>query len=89
METINFKVEVNPFLREVIIKSTINDVEHTLEMYYEDADEWNAFMLYGKHFDIHFYYDEEFTVSIYQIENNTARYTNLCEVELTIKLKDK
>jgi hypothetical protein len=89
MEQFKFKVEVNPFIREAIIKSIINDVEHTLEMYYEDVDEWNGFMLDGKHFDIHFDYDEEFSVSIYEIKDNIARYDNSCEVELTIKLNNK
>ena len=84
-----FKVEVNPFLRKAIIKTTINDVEYLRQRYYDNVDEWNSFTLDGKIYDIHFDYDEDFSVSIYPYTSENDKYRNSCQVELTIKLKDK
>jgi hypothetical protein len=64
---IKFKVEVNPFLREAIIKSKIEDCEYAEVLNYEDIDEWQGFVMAGKMFDIHFYYEEKFEVSIYPV----------------------
>jgi len=89
MEITNFKVEVNPFLRMAIVKTNVNDCERSFAMYYKDVDEWNSFSLDGKIFDIHFDYDEEFSVSIYPYINEDDKYKNHCEVELTIKLNNK
>jgi hypothetical protein len=86
METINFKVEVNPFLRMAIVKTNINDCEYSFGLFYNELDEWNSFSLDGKDYDIHFLYDDKFSVSIYPLHSN---YDNSCIVELTIKLNNK
>jgi hypothetical protein len=70
-EEIKFKVEVNPFLREAVITSRINKKIHVEVLNYEDIDEWQGFVMDGKLFDIHFYYDKTFEVSIYPLKENS------------------
>jgi len=84
-----FKVEVNPFKKKAIIKTMIGGFDFTKEIYYKELDEWNSFQVVGERvFDIHFHYDEEFTVSIYLVNDGCLpRYTP-CIVELTIKLSE-
>ena len=73
---LDFTIAVNPFLRTAEITHKVE----TIEMNFQDLDEWNAFRMDGKDFDIHFYYDEEFSVSIYDQTNTN----NWHSVTLTI-----
>lgn len=83
-----FKVEVNPFKKQAIINAKIGVVSYTKEIYYQEVDEWKSFQ-FGDHvFDIHFHYDEEFTVSIYKVEEDCLMQYIPCLVELTIKLSE-
>lgn len=85
-----FKVQVNPFTREVIIETNINDVEYTYDMYLnDDLDFWESFEVYDKTYIMHSIYDKEFFVSIYPLVNENWDYENECKVDLTIKLNDK
>lgn len=83
-----FKVEINPFKQKATVSTKVNNQSHTVEIYYEDIDEWNSFKVNGQEFDIQFHYDAEFLVSIYPIENDRIDYSKTCEVELTFKLTD-
>jgi hypothetical protein len=85
---IKFKVEVNPFLRKVVINSKIGKILYTKIIYYEVIDEWNSFEFDGKPFDIQFHYDAEFLVSIYPVEENKVDYTKPYDVELIFKMTD-
>lgn len=57
-------------------------------MKYEEDDEWNSFDFGGNIFDIHFLYDEAFTVSIYPVIDDSVEYSEL-DVELKLKKKSK
>ena len=86
---IKFKVDVNPFKREAIVKCDINNSEYTETIYYDDNDEWFNFDMDDYNFDIHFLYDHEFSVSIYHVlEGNHVDYENPCDVELTFKMTE-
>jgi hypothetical protein len=85
---INFKVEVNPFLRKAVIHAKIEKIQYTKIMYFEDIDEWNTFEMANKIFDIQFQYDAEFLVSIYPVEDNKIDYGKPHDVELTFKMTD-
>lgn len=84
-----FKVQVNPFTQEAIIKTKIGSTEFSHIMYYEEADEFNSFEIDDYVFDIHFHYDQEFTVSIYPVIDNVADYINNCDVKLTLQLSEQ
>lgn len=83
-----FKVELNPFKQKAIVSTNISGQLHSVEIYYEDIDEWNSFKINGQEFDIQFHYDDEFLVPIYPIEDNKVDYSKTCETELTFKLTD-
>ncbi len=85
---IEFKVQVNPFIKEAIINTKIGVIEYTHKMYYEDIDEWKSFEFCGQTFDIHFHYDAEFLVSIYPVEGNKVDFSKPFKVELTFKMTD-
>jgi hypothetical protein len=83
-----FKVEVNPFKKQAIINAKIGVVSYTKEIYFQEFDEWNAFE-FGDHvFDIHFHYEDEFSVSIYLVNEGYLLRHTPCIVELTIKLSE-
>jgi hypothetical protein len=81
-----FKVEVNPFKKQAIINAKIGVVNYTKEIYFQEFDEWNAFELGDHVFDIHFHYEDEFSVSIYLVNEGYLLRHTPCLVELTIKL---
>jgi len=85
---IKFNVEVNPFKQKVIISTEINNCKYEKTMYYETIDEWNSFEFDNKVFDINFYYDSEFLVSIYPVKKNKVDYTKPYDIILTFKLTD-
>lgn len=85
----NFKIVINPFTNQYQI--TLD--EETQEGFYNSTDEWIGLWFGGRPYDFHFHYDEEFTVSAYDVlqaessdETVTSFYHN---VELTIKLNEK
>ena len=84
----NFEVTVNPFKREAVLKCLINECEYIKTIFWGDIDEWNSFEMENKTFDIHFYYDAEFLVSIYPVEDNKVDFSKSLKVDLIIKLTD-
>ena len=68
---IKFDVEVNPFLKGVYIESKINKCIYTEFLTFTDTDEWQTFRMGEQDFDIHFLYDDKFSVSICTIEDVT------------------
>ena len=82
-----FNVEVNPFTQTAIISSKFNDVLYTQMINYSDLDVWDSFEMAWECFDIHFLYDDEFSVSIYPTEEGKATdYKNPCIVHLKINI---
>ena len=83
-----FKVQVNPFTREAIVQTEINGIEYKEELIFEDLDYWISFQFGDDIFGAHFYYDYEFSVSIYAVKNNEIQVSESFQTELTIKLTD-
>jgi hypothetical protein len=77
-----FEVEVNPFLKTIIVSSTFNDNLYTQILRYTDLDEWVAFKMAWKRFDLHILYEDSLNVSIYPIEDDITQYSNNCIVNL-------
>ena len=88
----NFKVIVNPFTRQVTITATIKGKKVTEKYFYDEADEWKGIEMNYVFFDVHVYYDQEFSVSIYdvtnvhQIPNTVTSYWH--NVDLRLELED-
>ena len=83
LKKISFLVIVNPFtmIAEVIHK------DETIEIKFKEFDEWNAFNIGERVFDIHFHYDEEFTVSIYDVVNGNALTRGETNIKVKLKLQ--
>jgi hypothetical protein len=77
-----FKAIVNPFLKKVEITGMWDKSKHTIEIFFSDTDEWNAFEMNNTFFDIHFLYleDSGLCIEIYNI-NGTGSYTPEVEVK--------
>jgi PAB1-binding protein PBP1 len=88
MKTLNFKAVVNPFMQECILKVKYNKKEHEIKMFYNSIDEWSGFEINDMIFDIHFHYDEKFTVNIYRFDKDSDAYKYPQKVKLSIKIKD-
>lgn len=65
-----FEVIVQPFLNVIEGNVTINKVKHSFSLQYTETDEWIGFDVDGKNFDLHIQFDEELTVSIYDVFEN-------------------
>lgn len=81
-----FYVEVTRSKKEAVIQSEIDGVQYSTVMKYEEDDEWNSFDFGGNIFDIHFLYDDGFTVSIYPVIDDSVEY---CKLDVELKLKRK
>jgi len=77
-----FDVEVNPFLKTIIISSSFNDTLYTQILSYTDLDEWIAFEMAWECFDLHILYEDSLNVSVYPIEDGRIQYSNHCIVKL-------
>jgi len=61
------KARVNPFTREVIL----DNGREELSVQFTDLDEWNSVNFQdGSMYDVHFYYDDTFQLSVYLIEGD-------------------
>ena len=86
-----FEVTVNPFERSVHIgrikegqeleinpaKRRNGDLRYDFveELYFRDLDEWQSFEMDGKYYDVHFLYEDDFSLNIYEVkENGSADY---------------
>jgi hypothetical protein len=84
---IKFDVKVNAFTRSATFVSNINGCEYIRVLYFE-LDEWNSFEMDGNLFDVHFMYDEKFSVYIYPVFDGEVDCTQEYDVNLTILTKD-
>ena len=60
-----FKATVNAFLRSAVVEGTLDDKTEKMCMYFDDIDEWFAFRMFDRWYDVHFHYEDTFTLSIY------------------------
>lgn len=61
------KARVNPFTREVIL----DNGREELSVQFTDLDEWSSLKFSdGSSYDIHFYYEDTFQLSVYLIEDD-------------------
>ena len=61
------KARVNPFTREVILD---NGHERKV-VHFNELDEWSSVKFSdGSIYDVHFYYEDTFDMSVYLIESN-------------------
>jgi hypothetical protein len=80
-----FNVIVNPFTGIAYVSSKVGNTQQEIEIVVETLlDEWSSFEFGDKVYDIHFYYDTEFSVSIYDADDIQSSHS----VKLNIVLKD-
>tara|TARA_R110000868_G_C10855753_1_gene761107 strand:- start:585 stop:824 length:240 start_codon:yes stop_codon:yes gene_type:complete len=61
------KARVNPFTREVIL----DNEREELSVQFTELDEWSGVKFSdGSSYDIHFYYEDTFQLSVYLIEDD-------------------
>lgn len=80
-----FDVIVNPFTHNVIVSHKSKEGSEVVEFKADGLiDSWSSFTMNGFPYDIHFYYDQEFSVSVYTDEEYQVNH----HVKLTIVNKD-
>jgi hypothetical protein len=85
----NFRVKVNPFKRNAIINTNIDDKEYSLSMNYDEINTITSFELGGQKFKIEFSIDNDyFLVNILGIVNGQVDFKKNINVQLSIKLAD-
>ena len=42
--------------------------DYVEELYFRDLDEWQSFEMDGKVYDVHFLYEDDFTLNIYEVK---------------------
>lgn len=85
-----FNVIINPFTQKMCVYARVNGLDCETIVKYNELDEWNAFEFNGTVFDIHILYEDDISVSIYQVtDGETADYQSPSPVKLTIRTKDE
>ena len=78
-----FDVLVNPFTRESIITNP-HDGFFAIKLKFNDLDDWASFTYQETIYDVHFYYDGEFSLEIYPFGHSfgteTESLTNKLEI---------
>ena len=87
MATTKFYVDVNPFTQVAIIRAKIGKDTYESEVEYTLPDMWATFSMGEDVFDIHFYYENEFSVSVYSAED-TGTLQGAFPTKITLRLKD-
>jgi len=86
----SFNVIINPFKQRMCVYARVNKVDCEAIIPYAELDEWNAFEFNGSLFDIHLLYEEDISVSIYEVTGGgTSDYQSPSPVKLTIRTKDE
>ena len=78
-----FTVTVNPFTRRAVIykEEYPSGESYTLEIQFNDLDEWYSFNIGDKMYDAHFLYEGEFSFNIYPVDENNHNDYAECLVE--------
>lgn len=80
-----FNVIVNPFTHVAYVSTKVGKTEQEVELNPDTLlDEWSSFEFGDNVYDIHFHYDTEFSVSIYDADDTQSSHS----VKLKIVLKD-
>ncbi len=80
-----FNVLVNPFTGIAYVSSKVGKIQQEIEIVVENLqDEWSSFEFGSDVYDIHFHYDTEFSVSIYDADDTQNSHS----VKLNLILKD-
>ena len=76
MKKLKFKVVVNAFTRDVVVLRLTKNELQQVKFSFTDLDSWDSFTtIDNRTFDIHFHYDEQIWVSIYETTNG-VKYEN-------------
>lgn len=74
---------VNPFTKEVILR---DDSEQEKVVEFTELDEWATVDFDGKLYDVHFHYEDVFSLSVYpRDENGWTDYTESIIKKVTIE----
>jgi hypothetical protein len=85
-----FNVIINPFKQRMCVYARVDKVDCETLIDYLELDEWNSFEFNGRVFDIHLLYEDDISLSIYEVTNGgTADYQSPCPIKLTIRTKDE
>lgn len=80
-----FNVLVNPFTGVAYVSTKVGSIQQEVEIFVGNwQDEWASFEFGSNVYDIHFYYDTAFSVSVYDADDTQTIHS----VKLTITLKD-
>lgn len=80
-----FNVLVNPFTGVAYVSTKVGSMQQEVEIVVGNwQDEWASFEFGSNVYDIHFYYDTAFSVSVYDADDTQTIHS----VKLTITLKD-
>lgn len=80
-----FNVLVNPFTGVAYISSKVGNIQQEIEIVVDNIlDEWSSFEFGNCVYDVHFHYDTEFSVNIYDADDMQSSHS----VKLNIILKD-
>jgi hypothetical protein len=73
-KVMNMNARVNPFTKEVILR---DDSEQEKVVEFTELDEWATVDFDGKLYDVHFHYEDVFSLSVYpHDENGWTDYTD-------------
>lgn len=84
-----FKVTINPFLQTMTVEGSLHNlIKDEVELTYNEIDERNSFEMFGYKYYIHFLYDTQPEVSIYEIQEFVYdNYTERSERKVTLIIK--
>lgn len=93
MDKTQFNVVVNPFTKESIITNP-HDKYFALKLMFKELDDWTSFTYQETIYDVHFYYDGEFSFEIYPMahksnDEQVNAYNENFSESLTNKLEIK
>jgi len=87
MALTKFYIDVNPFTHTANIRAKIGKDTYESEVEYTLPDSWATFSMGEDVFDIHFYYEGEFSVSVYSGEEN-GTLQGAFPTKVTLRFKD-
>ena len=85
MQANKFTVIVNPFLKSIQLQHETDNGTLIQDIYWNEIDQWFTIASNGLYFDVHFLYDIDCTVSIYEFKDGTQDYSNTCTIDLQIQ----
>ena len=87
MAQTKFYIDVNPFTHIAKIRAKIGKDTYESEVGYTLPDSWSTFSMGEDVFDVHFYYEGEFDVSVYSGED-MGTLQGAFPTKVTLRFKD-